>query len=274
MSSVNIFFEIPMEDILVSDPPARKNNRKAGLDQLAESIEKHGLLQPVVLRGEEGTPPYELIVGQRRFLAHKRLKRKTIRAVFAGSMDDEQALLLSLAENVHRVELNFADKAKAITALFISFGRDVKKTAEALGLHPNTIRDYIKIEELMTPKMKALLKSRKISKEDIKRALASSRGNAEKADALVDELRALSKYEKERAVGFGRDHQNASVEEIVQAAITPRIQKTIILNISGEISTALRKARKQLAMENEYIATVALEDWLKKKRIFEVINGV
>lgn len=73
-----------------------------GLRELAESIRINGLMQPVVLRGTFGSPPYDVIVGQRRFLAHKILQKEEIKAVFVGEISNTDALVLSLSENLLR----------------------------------------------------------------------------------------------------------------------------------------------------------------------------
>jgi ParB family chromosome partitioning protein len=92
---------------------------------LAASIEKHGLLQPVVLMGKYGKPPYELISGQRRLLAHQRiLKRSDIRAVFIGNLSNTDAVVRSLVENMQRLELEYADTAKAVTYLYEKYGKN------------------------------------------------------------------------------------------------------------------------------------------------------
>ncbi len=257
-------YDIPIKEIHVGKINVRMTDRKVGIDSLAESINKHGLMQPIVLKESYGTPPYELIVGQRRFLAHKKLNKKTIRAVFTGSISGEQALLLSLAENMQRVELNHADKAEAITKLYIQYKSDDRKVADELGLPLRTIRDYIKIDELATPKIKNLLRQKQISKADAKRVIDAAQGDTDKADQLIEEIPKLSKYEKDRAVEHARMHPESATNDILTAARTPRIERTIILSISQEMSKALRQAKKQLSMEAESIALMAVDEWLKK----------
>ncbi|MDO9566886.1 MAG: ParB N-terminal domain-containing protein, partial [Candidatus Desulfaltia sp.] len=67
----NMIHDVKIAQISVSKLNVRVENATTGIDELAASIKKHGLLQPVVLLGSYGTPPYELIAGQRRFLAHQ-----------------------------------------------------------------------------------------------------------------------------------------------------------------------------------------------------------
>ena len=121
--NTNTIYPIKLSEIKVSELNVRTNEVDTGLDELAESIRLFGLMQPIVLKGEFGHPPYEVIVGQRRFLAHKLLQRNDINAVFSGKIDDIDAILISLSENMHRLDLDYADKAKTITKLFIHFNR-------------------------------------------------------------------------------------------------------------------------------------------------------
>lgn len=263
MQTSNTIYSIRLTDIRVSDTNVRITDRKAGIDELAKSIEKYGLLQPVVLMGRHGRPPYELVVGQRRYLAHKKLGKKDILAVFRHVTRKLDAKILSLTENMHRVELNHADKAEAITELYKRHGKDERQVAEELGLHIRTIRDYIKIEELATPKAKKLLREGKVDKADVKRVIDASQGDDKKADRLLDEIRKLSKYERTRAVDFGKTNPTASAKDIIEAAKTPKLERTIILNLTEDVDSALNVAKQQLLLDRESIATMALFEWLK-----------
>src|SRR5262245_19869685 len=105
-------YEVSLDEIEVSDDNVRLSDAMKDLDELAASIKRHGLLQPVVLLGQYGKPPYGLISGQRRFLAHKQILRtKKIRAVFAGNLSKTEAVVRSLVENMQRVELEYDDTA-------------------------------------------------------------------------------------------------------------------------------------------------------------------
>ena len=256
---------IQVKDIKrVSECNVRVTDRKVGIEDLVESIKKYGLLQPVVLRGSYGNPPYELIVGQRRFLAHKEMGAETIKAVFAKDLDDWKAKLLSLGENMQRVELNHADKAKAITELYIHFKKDERRVAKELGLNIRTVRDYIKIEERATPKAKALLKKGNVTKADLKRVIDAAQGDDKTADDLLDKMPTLSKYEKQRVVEYGKGHKGASADVIIKEGTKQRRERTIILNLTEETCEAIEKAERVLSMDRESIAEKALSDWLTR----------
>src|SRR5690349_19570928 len=110
MGDENTIYDIKVADIETSPSNVRHMDAPVdeGIEELAASIKKLGLLQPVVLLGSIDSPkPYELIAGQRRFLAHKYLKEKTIRATFAGDLDKTDITLRSLIENAQRLELDY-----------------------------------------------------------------------------------------------------------------------------------------------------------------------
>ena len=101
-------YDIRLDDIEISADNVRESRPGTDLEELASSIKLHGLLQPVVLKGVYGSPKYELIGGQRRYLAHQKLGRTKIRAVFAGSnLSKTDVIIRSLVENLQRVELEY-----------------------------------------------------------------------------------------------------------------------------------------------------------------------
>ncbi|PQP33265.1 hypothetical protein C6A36_00095 [Desulfobacteraceae bacterium SEEP-SAG10] len=261
-------YEIKIEDIVLSDKNVRHSNPMKDLDALAASIKKHGLLQPVVMLGQYGEPPYELIAGQRRFLAHQQiLQSKTIKAVFIGSLTKNQAILRSLVENVQRLELNHADTAKAITDLYVAFNKDERKVQKETGLSIRKVRDYIHIEEQASRKMKAKLKKGTVTTADVKRALRAAQGAIKKAEELLDlmEQYPLTKYQKKRVIEYGERHKKASAKTIVKEARRPRVEQKIMISLPEKIRKGLEQATQDLSMEVEEIVADVLENWLSNQ---------
>lgn len=258
----NEIASIKLSDIKVDDLNVRHTDRKVDIDELANSIRNHGQMQPIVLMGENGKPPYKLIVGQRRFLAHKHLGKREIIATFTETMQEKDALLFSLAENMQRVELNHADKAEAITRLYNLYNKDEKKVAKELGKPVNTIREYIDIEEQATEKTKALLRSRKLSKTDAIRILNASAGDKNKADKLLDTFRKLSTFEKKKAAEYGKSYPSATVADIDANAKKQRLEETVIIKLPKILDTALIKASKAIRLDKDEVAAKAIEEWL------------
>jgi ParB/RepB/Spo0J family partition protein len=265
--NTELIYDIPIREITLSDENVRQTDREKELDELADSIAKYGQLQPVLLRGSHGNPPYELIVGQRRFLACKRLNKPNIRCVFAGPLTNVQASIRSLAENMLRVELNHADAARAITHLYKYFGRDERRVQKETGISLRRIRQYIDVEERATPVMKRELNAKKVTPADVQRALRAAGGDSNKAERLLDRMRKyqLTTYQKKTLVEFAEGNPGASVGDIVAEAQKPRHERTIMVNLPDDVHKGLERAAKKLAMGPEEVAAQALSEWLSAK---------
>ena len=258
--------DVNLSDIELSGINVRTDldtpNSQENLKELAESIRENGLMQPILLRGTLGSPPYDVIVGQRRFLAHKLLEKETIRATFSGEIGDREVLLLSLSENICRQELNYTDIQDAITELYNMYGKDIEQVRSHLGLSTRKIRSFIKIKEQASDKIHQLLEEKKISMADAKRAIDAAQGDTGKADILIDEIVDMTKYEKKRLVDFATSNSDKSVDEIVENAKKPRVEETVILRLPLQVHKALEEAANKLELDGDEIAMKALQSWL------------
>lgn len=263
--------EIDLSEIDISGANVRHSDPTIDLEELAASIKKHGLLQPVVLLGDFGKPKYKLISGQRRYLAHELLQKKKIRAVFAGNLSKIQAVVRSLVENLQRVELDYADTARAITELYKEFDRDEYQVQKETGLSIRKIREFIQIDAQATPKMKARIHAGKISPTDVKRALRASQGNVKKAEEIVELIISLkpTRHEKNRIAVYGQQSHASSARQIMKEAMRPHVEETIVISLSDDMRKALLKATKKLSMEAEDLASKILSDWLTAQGFIE-----
>lgn len=133
--------------------PRTTYNQESVVD-LAMSIEKFGLLQPIVLSSKN--LPYRLIAGQRRLLAYKYLrdnvdknKYSKIQVIAKEDTSDSQNLYLALIENLQRVDLNTIDKAESFKTLIDNgFANTHKEIAISLGLSRENVSKHIKIASL------------------------------------------------------------------------------------------------------------------------------
>lgn len=259
---------VPVTAIKLSDENVRQHQQDKELDDLVQSIEKHGLLQPVLLKGSPTDgPPFELIVGQRRYLAHRRLGRKDIPAVFGGPLNDIQAKIRSLAENMHRVQLTYEDAADAVTFLYTKLGRNDRKVAAETGMSLKKVRQYIYIEKIASEETKKKLHSGKVTPADAQRALRAAGGDSAKADHLLQlmEKHKLTTYEKKRMVEHGSAHPQASIEDLLTEAKRVKVEPSIVVNLSGPERQALEQAAGKLRASEEEVAVQAISDWLRDK---------
>ncbi len=265
-NSLGTIYDVELRDIEVSTDNVRLSDPMTDVSELAASIKRHGLLQPVVLLGSYGNPPYQLVTGQRRFLAHKQILRtKTIRAVFAGNLTRTQSVVRSLVENMQRVELEYEDTAKAVTFLYDKFGKDERRVASETGLSLKRVRDYILIEARATSKMKSWIKNRRVSPMDVKRSIRAAQENLDKAEELLELIMKYKPtvHQKRRIVMYGESDKRASAKTILEQALKPHVEENIIITLPDELRHALVRATKSLEMEPDELASKILGDWLR-----------
>lgn len=141
---------IPIKALVVSDLNTRKDLASGEEDgriaHLADSIRRHGLLNPLTVRPRKDGR-FEIISGQRRYLACKSLDLKEIPCLVKDIDDDADATVLSLVENIHRADMNPMDKAVALKKLQGKYG-SYSQVAEATAWSESTIRKYLHLLEL------------------------------------------------------------------------------------------------------------------------------
>ncbi len=119
---------------------------EAGLVELAESIKKQGLLQPLVVR-EVSPGRYEIIAGERRWRAC-RLANMTEVPVLLRQVDDETAMAMALVENLQREDLNAMDQARAMHRLTTEFALTHQQIAELLCKSRAAVSNFLRLLNL------------------------------------------------------------------------------------------------------------------------------
>jgi ParB/RepB/Spo0J family partition protein len=108
--------------------------------ELAESIRESGLLQPVILRPSNGR--YEMVAGDRRYLAHKLLELKVIKAI-VKELDDQQTVVVRGIENLQRENLTASEEAITYLDLKENGGMSPSQIAKKFGKSHATISRYL-----------------------------------------------------------------------------------------------------------------------------------
>src|SRR6516225_8742469 len=118
MARIREVKEIPLADLEIGKGQVRLRDVGKDIDELADSIRKVGLLEPIVVCPADTPGKYEIITGQRRFLAHRELKASTIlAAILDDKVSEADAKVLSVTENLVRRELNSKDLIDACVPL-------------------------------------------------------------------------------------------------------------------------------------------------------------
>lgn len=126
----------------------RRKFEESALQELAESIKAHGLLQPITVWKDSGKDYYELIAGERRTRAAKLAGLKEIPAIVKKDLSDEEKLELALIENIQREDLNAIDTALAYKQLTEHFGISQADIARGLGKSRAAISNTLRLLEL------------------------------------------------------------------------------------------------------------------------------
>jgi ParB family chromosome partitioning protein len=134
--------ELDIERIEPNPHQPRSRFDKAPLEELASSIEQHGLLQPVVVRRHEDG--YQLIMGERRLRA-ARLAGKTSIPAIVRDASDADSLKLALLENLQREDLNPIDEARGYLELKEEFGFSTTEIAHMIGKDRSTVANTLRL---------------------------------------------------------------------------------------------------------------------------------
>ncbi len=152
---------IKITDIDPNKNQPRKLFFEDSLEELAESIKLHGILQPLALRRTEGGR-YQIIAGERRFRAAKRAGLTEVPAVIVDA-DDRAVAELALIENLQREDLNPVEEAEGFKALIEEYSLTQEEAAERLGKSRSTLTNAIRLLAL-SPDALALLREGKIER--------------------------------------------------------------------------------------------------------------
>ena len=136
--------ELPIERIRPNPDQPRRRFDPAELERLAESIRRHGVLQPVVVR--QAGDGFELVVGERRWRAAQMAGLARLPAVVADVAPRER-LELALVENVQRHDLNPIELAQAFRAL-ADGGATQAEIGERVGLERSSVANHLRLLEL------------------------------------------------------------------------------------------------------------------------------
>lgn len=118
------------------------------LQELAASIEKHGVMQPIVIRPtEDEKHPYEIIAGERRWRAAQLAGLTEVPAI-VRDLTDQVAIALALIENIQRQDLNPIDQALALQRFHDEFGLSHQEIAETVGKARTTISNLLRLLSL------------------------------------------------------------------------------------------------------------------------------
>jgi ParB family transcriptional regulator, chromosome partitioning protein len=172
--------EIPLERVRPNRQQPRTNFDPEGISELAASIRRHGVLQPIVV-SREGDG-YELVAGQRRVLAARLAGKTTISAVVRDDVRDR--LELALVENLQRADLNAIETARAYKLLMETYDLTQEQVAERVGKSRSQVANMLRTLSAPQPLQDAVLEG-KISEGHLRALLPLPLSDALQALATI-----------------------------------------------------------------------------------------
>ncbi len=187
-------WNIPIEKIIPGSHQPRKNFEKAQLDELAQSIREHGVLQPLLVR-RKSDGKYELIAGERRWRASQQAGLVDIPAIIKN-FEDRQSAEVALIENIQREDLNPIEEAMALQQLIKEFGLTQQELAARIGKDRATLANSLRLLSLPQSILE-LISQRKLSSGHAKvlLSLEDSLTQIELAQSVIEKTLSVRQLE-------------------------------------------------------------------------------
>lgn len=267
---------ISLENIIPNRFQPRQIFEKKELDELADSIKQHGIIQPLILRkfGDK----YEIIAGERRYKAAYLAGLYNVPAIIVEKNDDESAEI-AIIENIQRKNLTPIEEAKSYKKL-INKGLTQEEIAKKLGVTQPTIANKLRLLNLTQEVQDALLQN-KISERHARSLLRleSSNQQIDMLNKIINEKINVKQTDEEidKLLGYDNQIENFEIpifEDSIQKldsidskkieVLNPFIESEEILNIdnSNKIETNLFKPIEEVT---EDLKTPLIEKLIKEK---------
>ena len=141
--------KISIKDIIRNKFQPRKYFDKESLEELSNSIRKQGVIQPIIVRPDNSADgKYEIIAGERRWLASQNAGLNEVPVVILNNIDDVKSLEFAIVENVQRQDLNSIEEAKGYQRLVDEFNYNQEKLSELIGKSRSYIANSLRLLSL------------------------------------------------------------------------------------------------------------------------------
>lgn len=153
--------EISLKHLHVSKFNVRRSDPKNDIIELTENIKLHKITNPLTVN-KISNRKYEIISGQRRFIAAKNAGLKTVPCIIKSYENSIQKVMESFSENIFRSDMTLTDKSRATQQLMAHFKNDKTLVANSLGVRKATVDRYLEVEAFPSL-LKNLISKRQIN---------------------------------------------------------------------------------------------------------------
>lgn len=264
--SADRYERVRLDRLIISDSNVRRRDIIADVDELARNIERHGLQQPIVVQriGDK----FEILIGQRRYLAARELGWRDIPArIIDEPLGEMEAKVASFSENALRRDLEPRDKADVCQYLYDRLG-SVKGVAEHLGVSEPTVRKWLGYAAVPEA-LKTLVDEGSISRPQAERLWAGipDEEKAVEIGRLIGEQKPPPK-DQSRIITAAEELPDRSIPTILRRAEELKTKVEIHFILPEKWARAMANAAKRLEKDAGDIARDATIEWLDRYDFF------
>jgi len=241
--------QLPINALQAGKYQPRSIMDEESIKSLAASIQQQGLMQPIIVRKLAGLEnSYEVIAGERRLRAAKLAKLENV-PVIVKDVDDENAAIMALIENIQREDLNPLEEAKGLKRLLEEFALTHEQISDVIGRSRSATSNLLRLLNLAPPVQEMLL-GNKIDMGHA-RALLSLPAAEQIQIAHHVIAKALSVRETERLVNQGLvDNTNIKKKNLQPNADIAKMQEALADRLGTAVSLkATDKGKGKLTLE-------------------------
>jgi len=217
--------KLPLSDISPNKFQPRKKFDEENLEDLKNSIKERGVIQPIIVRkSNEGNSKYEIIAGERRWLAARKAGLHDIPVVVTEA-DDLKSLEFAIVENVQRHDLNPLEEAQGYKRLIDEFSYDQEKVSKFIGKSRSYITNSLRLLNLPDDVLKQI-EQKKISAGHAKILVGLDNASFVAAKIIEKKLSVrqaesfVKIFKKKRVLkGFVKDPNIKNLEQTIQDKI-------------------------------------------------------
>ncbi len=249
--------EIDVAELVPNPYQPRKIFNPEALQELADSIKEHGVIQPVVVT--ETPHGFELVVGERRFRASQLAGLQKVPAIVKKTMGDQTKLEVALIENIQRQELNSIEEAQAYQQLMQKFDLTQAEVAVKVGKSRSAIANTLRLLQLPAEIQRGIIEGKIFE------------GHGRAILTLPDIERQLLMYKKILDLNMNVRQVEAEVREFAQrkkmdAAMPDPKLMAIETQLRGKLGTQVKVSRQGRGgkITIEFFSDEDLEDILSR----------
>jgi ParB family chromosome partitioning protein len=241
--------DLPLSKIIPNRNQPRHNFNEESLDELAESIREFGVIQPIIVRIAERGGMYEIISGERRFMAANKLGFNSIPCIINQNVDDISSLEMALIENIQRDDLTPIELSHTFKQLVEEFKLTHEELSKRIGKSRTAITNYLRL--LLLPlEIQKLVDDEKLSAGHARALLGieSKEGQIQLAHKVIENdlsVRVVEKLVTKITKGETRVKQ-VKTSKLLQFDKLPEIEMAVSDYLEAPVNIKLGKKKGKI----------------------------